>query len=75
MAHDAPASGSSGKVVIRNIGLLLSGDLAGPILDADTIVAMDGRIAAVGRLKDVDAEGATTTIDVHGGAEIGRAHV
>jgi enamidase len=67
MAHDAP-SGPSGptKLVIRNIGLLLSGMLEQPILDADTIVAVNGRIAAVGREKDVDTEGATTLIDAHG---------
>lgn len=29
---------ASGKVVIHNIGLLLSGDIDQPILDADTIV-------------------------------------
>jgi enamidase len=34
----AEAADQSGKVVIRNIGLLLSGDLDRPILDADTIV-------------------------------------
>ena len=38
---EAPSSKSAGshKLVIRNIGLLLSGDLEHPILDADTIVA------------------------------------
>ena len=35
------AGGKSGKVVIKNIGLLLSGDIDKPILDADTIVAAD----------------------------------
>jgi enamidase len=55
---------ASGKVVIKNIGLLLSGDIDHPILDADTIVVMDGLITAVGRFKDVDTEGAKTTIDV-----------
>ena len=68
MAHDAPAAAPSGKVLIRNVGLMLSGDLARPILDADAILAVDGRIAGVGRLKDLDAEGAGTVIDVHGGA-------
>ena len=34
---DVAAGGQSGKVVIRNIGLLLSGDLDRPILDADTL--------------------------------------
>lgn len=69
MAHDAPG-GPAGptKLVIRNIGLLLSGDLEKPILDADTIVAENGRITAIGRLKDVDTEGATTTVDANGAA-------
>src|ERR1700684_2258248 len=66
MAHDAPAASGSGKTVIRNIGLLLSGAIENPILDADAIVAVDGRITAVGRLKDIDAEDATTVIDAHG---------
>ena len=66
MAHDAPAAGPSGTVLIRNIGLLLSGDLARPILDADAVLAVDGRIQAVGRIKDIDAEGATTVIDAAG---------
>ncbi|MCB1494756.1 MAG: amidohydrolase family protein [Bauldia sp.] len=66
MAHDAPQTESSGKLVIRNIGLLLSGDLANPILDADTIVAVDGRIAAIGREKDVDTGDAATIVDANG---------
>src|ERR1700712_2036811 len=53
----------SGKVVIRNIGLLLSGDIDKPILDADTIVVVDGLIVAVGKEKDCDLEGAKTVID------------
>ena len=51
------------RLVIRNVGLTLSGDLDNPILDADTVVAIDGKIAAVGKEKDVDIEGATTVID------------
>jgi enamidase len=54
----------SGKVVLRNIGLLLSGDIDQPILDADTIVIHDGVITAVGREKDCDISEAKTTIDV-----------
>jgi len=53
-------------LVIRNIGLLLSGAMENPILDADTIVAHDGKITAIGRAKDVDAEGATTIVDANG---------
>jgi enamidase len=67
MAHDEPAaSGAPTKLVIRNIGLMLSGDIANPILDADAIVAIDGRIAAIGRGKDIDAESATTIVDANG---------
>ena len=54
------------RLVIRNIGLLLSGDLQKPILDADTIVAVDGKITAVGKGKDVDTEAATLVIDAKG---------
>lgn len=66
MAQEATAAKSPSRLLIRNIGLLLSGDLHNPILDADTILAVDGKIAAVGRQKDVDAEGATLTIDANG---------
>ena len=60
---DVAAGGKSGKVVIRNIGLLLSGDLDGPILDADTIVVVDGVITQVGKEKDCDTEQPDTLID------------
>lgn len=60
---EAVAGEKSGKVVIKNIGLLLSGDLDHPILDADTVVVHDGLITAVGRYKDCDTEGAKTVID------------
>ena len=63
---EAVAAGKSGKVLIRNIGLLLSGDLDRPILDADTIVVDDGRISAVGRLADCDTAGADQVIDARG---------
>ena len=54
------------RLQIRNIGLLLSGDLGNPILDADTVLAVDGKITAVGKQKDIDAEGATLVIDAKG---------
>jgi enamidase len=60
---EAAASAKSGKVVIRNIGLLLSGDIDRPILDADTIVVHDGAIVAVGREKDCDIGNPRTEID------------
>src|SRR6201987_3572852 len=67
MAHEEAAkSGAGVKLVVRNIGLLLSGDLQRPILDADTVVVKDGRIAAIGREKEVDTEDATRVIDANG---------
>ena len=54
MAHDAPTASGRSKLVIRSIGLLLSGAMEQPILDADTIVAENGKITAIGGAKDVD---------------------
>ena len=55
-----------GKLVVTNIGLLLSGALEAPILDADTIVAESGRIVAIGKRADCDIDDARVTIDAHG---------
>jgi len=66
MAGEKAEQASHSKVVIRNIGLVLSGDLNRPILDADTVVAVEGRISAVGKEKDLDLGGATTMIDANG---------
>ena len=69
MSHDASVgSGAPSKLVIRNIGLMLSGALEKPILDADAIVAIDGVIAAFGRGKGLDVSGATVVVDAHGSA-------
>ena len=54
------------KLVIKNIGLMLSGALEAPILDADTIVVVDGKIAEVGKEKEVDCENAATVVDAKG---------
>ncbi len=62
MAH-AAVEEKSGKVVIKNIGLLLPGDLDRPILDADTVVVQDGIITAVGKEKDCDTAHADLLID------------
>jgi enamidase len=63
LTSDGPPEG---KLVTKNIGTLLSGDLARPILDADTIVAVDGRIRAVGKAQDVDTEQADVVVDAKG---------
>src|SRR5581483_10489333 len=63
---EPPKSNTNSRVVIRNIGLLLTGDLRNPISDADTVVTADGKILAVGKAKDLDTEGAATVIDAKG---------
>jgi enamidase len=66
MADPTPGNTKSGKVVIRRIGLLLSGDIDRPILDADTVVVSDGRITAVGREKDIDTASPDLLVDARG---------
>ena len=63
---EAAAAGTAGKVVIRNVGLMLSGDIDRPILDADTVVTDKGLITAVGREADCDTMHADTVIDARG---------
>ena len=62
----AAATPTSGKVVIRNIGLMLSGDIDKPILQADTIVVNEGLITAVGKESDCDISQPDTEIDARG---------
>ena len=62
----AAAERQSGKLVVKNIGLLLSGRLEAPILDADTVVAEAGRITAASTAKSCDTDGARVVIDAKG---------
>jgi enamidase len=49
--------------VIHNIGTFLTGDLKQPILDADTLVCVNGIITYIGRAGDVDFSSADLLID------------
>ena len=51
------------KTLIRNIGQLVSGDVRRPLLDADSLVIDGGRIAAIGRGLDDDAD---SVVDAQG---------
>ncbi|MEO9874322.1 MAG: amidohydrolase family protein [Anderseniella sp.] len=57
---------AAAKLVIQNIGLILSGKIEQPILDGDCIVALDGRISQIGYARDLDLDNADTLIDAHG---------
>lgn len=52
------------KMLIRNIGTLVSGNVSDPIIDADTILVSDGKIEAVGN--GLSADGADVIIDAQG---------
>ena len=54
------------KVLLKNIGTLVSGDIQKPILQADTIWIEEGLIKKVGFLKDMDEKAANTVIDCAG---------
>ena len=63
MALIATNQAPKGKLVVKNIGLMLSGDLQAPILDADCIIAIDGRIDSIGKESSLDTNGADTLVD------------
>ncbi|WP_299872529.1 amidohydrolase family protein [uncultured Sulfitobacter sp.] len=54
------------KLVIRNIGQILSGKLEEPIFDGHCLIAVDGKISAWGAEADLDCEGADTVVDAMG---------
>ena len=54
------------KLVVRNIGRILSGKLEDPVFDGDCLVAEDGKISAWGKEADLDCERATTEVDAKG---------
>ncbi|GGC48228.1 hypothetical protein GCM10011504_28330 [Siccirubricoccus deserti] len=69
MAVEQAAGPARGRTLVRNIGLLLSGDLGAPVLEADALLIEDGRIAAIGRSAELAGHGpAHSVIDAHGSA-------
>jgi enamidase len=59
--HASGPARSGGRILFRNIGTLLSGDLAEPILSASSVLVEDGVISEIGTEPDADV-----VIDVHG---------
>ncbi len=53
------------KLVIRNINKILSGKLEEPLIDGNCVVAVDGRISAIGNEAGLDTGNATTVIDAN----------
>ncbi len=59
-------STGSNKLVIKNIGQILSGKLEAPFMDGNCVVAVDGRITDAGNEKDIDTDQAHTVVDARG---------
>ncbi len=57
---------STQKLVIKNIGQILSGKLEEPLIDGDCVIAVDGLITDIGRHSDLDTDQATQIVDAHG---------
>ena len=57
---------SQNKLVIKKIGMILSGKLEQPILDGDCIICIDGKVAAIGYEKDLNTDDPDQIIDANG---------
>lgn len=58
-------STSPEKLVIKNIGRILSGKLEATQLDGNCLIAIDGRIQEIGYEKQMDTDNATTCVDAN----------
>ena len=54
------------KLMIKNIGTLVSGNISNPILNADTLIIDGGLIQTVGREKSLDTKGVEQVMDIGG---------
>lgn len=51
------------KIIIKNIGTIVSGDIENPILEGNTVVIVDGKIAAIGDETLIEEDEAAKIID------------
>ena len=58
--------GDKKKLVVRNIGMILSGKIEQPVLDGDCVVTVGGRIKDFGFEKDLDVDKSDAIIDANG---------
>jgi len=54
------------RTLIKNIGILISGDIKNPVLNADAILVADGKIEKIGTTADLESLAVDTVIDVAG---------
>jgi len=58
-------SSEKSKLVIKNIGRILSGKLEEPLIDGDCVVCVDGTISAIGTFSELDTDKAQVTVDAN----------
>ena len=54
------------KTVVKNVGLMLTGQIESPISNADCVISVDGKITEIGLGKDMDIDQADTIVDAMG---------
>jgi len=54
------------KLMIKNIGTLVSGDISNPLLTGDALIVEGGLIQAIGKEKELDVRGVDQVMDVGG---------
>lgn len=54
------------KLMIKNIGTLVSGDIANPVLNADTLIIEGGLIQNVGEERNLNTKGVDQVMDIGG---------
>ena len=54
------------SLAVINIGAIVSGDLAQPVLDGDCVLVEDGKISAIGGADQLNANSSETVIDASG---------
>ena len=54
------------KLVIKNIGMILSGKMEEPIFDGDCLIAQDGKIQSWGKESEINTEDAKITVNAQG---------
>jgi enamidase len=53
-------------ILIKNIGILISGDISNPILEADALLVREGKIAGIGKAAELGAAPVDMVIDADG---------
>ncbi len=55
-----------GRLMIKNIGAMVSGDISTPLVNADALIIEGSLIQCVGKEKNLDSKGVDQVIDVQG---------